>query len=220
MLWNMESNDIGLIKSVMYGNQDAYMSLVDKYMDVVSRNAFRILCDREDSEAVTVRVFESLWYDVLDYDGRTSLRVWLLHRTWIHCRLRIMRRRVLRLLGVSTGLFVRAAPKVDDHDDYVVKQAWEVLCRASAHMTLLQSAVYALVSLEGLDVAEVAGITGFSSLRVMIALQRAESKVKEELSHFGKDDMYERFTCFLQKVEDGHADRQHLAEYIVSQLDI
>lgn len=209
-----------LLKAVMYGNPEAYMSLVDRYIDLVTRTAFRILCDREDSEAVTVRVFESLWYDVLDYDDRVSLRVWLLRRTWIYSRLRIMRRRLLRVLGVSTDLFVRASPKVEDHDDYVVKQAWEILCRACAHMTPLQSAVYALAALEDMDVAEVAEITGFSQLRVLIALQRAETKVREELSHFGKDDVYEKFTCFLQKVADTHTDRRLLTEYISSQLDV
>lgn len=216
----MESNDKGLIRSVMHGNPDAYMSLVERYLDVVSRTAFRILCDREDSEAVTVKVFESLWYDVLDYDDRTSLRVWLLHRAWIFCRLRIMKRRVLRVMGISSDMFVRAAPKVDDHDDYIVKQAWEVLCRASAHMTPLQRAVYALAVLEGLDPAEVAEITGFTHFRVTLALQRAETKVRDELLHFEKDDVYEKYTSFLKRVSDGMTDREHLAVYIISQLDI
>lgn len=215
----MEKNDMVLLKAVMYGDPEAYMSLVDRYIDLITRTAFRILCDREDSEAVTVKVFESLWYDVLDYDDSISLRVWLLRRTWIYSRLRIMRRRLLRVLGMSTDLFVRASPKVEDHDDYVVKQAWEVLCRACAHMTPLQSAVYALAVLEGVEVVEVAEITGFSQLRVLIAMQRAEIKVREELSHFSKNDVYEKYTCFLRKVADGHTDRQALTDYISSQLD-
>ena len=95
-----------LLKAVMYGDPEAYMSLVDRYIDLITRTAFRILCDREDSEAVTVKVFESLWYDVLDYDDRISLRVWLLRRTWIYSRLRIMRRRLLRVLGTTCARII------------------------------------------------------------------------------------------------------------------
>ena len=52
--------DMALLKEVSRGNEAAFAVLLDRYMEVVSRNAFRIMCDREDSEAVTRKVFISL----------------------------------------------------------------------------------------------------------------------------------------------------------------
>lgn len=213
-------DDIILMKDVSFGNETAFKVLVERYINIVSRTSFRVLCDREDSEAVTVRVFVSLWNDVLEYDDRFTLEEWLLRKTVIYSRLRIMRRRVLRIFGVTTDLFVRAAPKVEDHDDYVVKQAWELFCRASAHMTPLQNAAYALCALEGMATDKAARIIGLSHLRVSIALQRASDKIREELKHLGKEEDYYRFTNFLQKVAESLTDEKRLMSLISSELDM
>lgn len=211
---------MALLRETSYGNDEAFMVLLDRYLELVSRTSFRILCDREDSEAVTVKVFVSLWNDVLDYDDRFTLSEWLLRKTCIYCRIRIMRRRILRIFGVSTDLFVRASPKVEDHDDYVVKKAWELFCRASLQMTPLQSVAYALCRLEGLEVNDTARITGLSNFRISLALQCASDKIRVELKHFGKDEDYERFTGFLRKVAESLTDRKHLVSEIRGQLNI
>lgn len=215
-----DRGDMALMRETSYGNDEAFMVLLDRYLELVSRTSFRILCDREDSESVTVKVFVSLWNDVLDYDDRYSLSEWLLRKTCIYCRIRIMRRRILRIFGVTTDLFVRASPKVDDHDDFVVKKAWELFCRASLQMTPLQSAAYALCALEGLEVSEVSKITGLSHFRISIALQRASDKIRAELKHLGKDDDYERFTGFLRKVAESLTDRKRLVSEICSRLNV
>ena len=56
-----DRSDIALIKDVSYGNLEAFDELMNRYLDLVSRTSFRILCDRKDSEYVTARVFVSLW---------------------------------------------------------------------------------------------------------------------------------------------------------------
>ena len=112
-------SDMSLLKDVSYGNVDALKELLIRYLDLVSRTAFRILCDREDSERVTVRVFVSLWHDVLEYDDRFTVEEWILRKTCIYCRLRIMRRRILRLFGVVNDVFVKVPPSSADADDYL-----------------------------------------------------------------------------------------------------
>lgn len=212
--------DMSLMKAVARGSQEAFMALLDRYVELVSRTSFRILCDREDSEAVTVKVFTSLWKDVLEYDDRFTLSQWLLRKTYLYSRVRIVRRRLLRIFGVSTDLFVRASPKVEDHDDFIVKKAWELFCRASLQMTSLQSAAYALCALEGMETREVARITGHADFRISIALQHAYDRIRDELKYLDKDDDYERFTGFLRKVAESLTDRRHIMAEVRAKLNI
>lgn len=214
-----ERSDIALMKDVSCGNKDAFNELIDRYMDIVSRNSFRILCDRGDSEYVIRRVFVSLWSGVLDYDDRFSLEEWLLRKVCLYSRIRIARNGVLRLFGVHNDVFVNASPKVEDVDDYLTKQAWELYCRASAHMTPMQSAVYSLCALEGMQKDQVAFLTGMSVMRVSTALRRAEEKVLDELDHWGRKDDLERFKGFLRKVSDSLTDREKLRKEILVDME-
>lgn len=214
-----ERSDIALMKDVSYGNKEAFNELIDRYVDIVSRNSFRILCDREDSEYVIRRVFVSLWNDVLNYDDRFSMTEWLLRKVCLYSRIRIARNRVLRLFGVQNDVFVNASPKVDDVDDYLTKQAWELYCRASAHMTPMQGAVYSLCALEGIQEERVAQIIGMSVRSVSMALKRAEEKVLDELGHWGRKDDLERFKGFLRKVSDSLTDSDRLRKEILVDIE-
>ena len=209
-----------MIKDVSYGNMEAFDELMNRYLDLVSRTSFRILCDRKDSEYVTARVFVSLWCDVLDYDDRFTVGEWLLRKTCINARLRIMRRRILRIFGVINDVFVNVSPVAADEDDYVTKQAWELHCRAVSHMTPLQAAVYALCVLEDMPVEEVAFITGLTRFRIRLASERAEDKVRNRLKDYDKETDYERYNGFLRKVSDSLTDYGRLRHEILLQLGI
>ena len=213
-------SDMALLKDVARGREDAFMVLLDRYLDVVSVTSFRILCDREDSEAVTVKVFVSLWHDVLAYDDSLSLRDFLLRKTCLYSRMRIMRRRILMFIGVRNGVFVKASPKVENEDDYVTKQAWELYCRATAHMNPLQTIVYVLCELEGMLQDDVSRLIGLTHFRVSLACQRAVAKMKGELHHFNREDDYMRFTGFLKKVAESLTDREKLTKSILKYIEI
>lgn len=209
-----ERSDITLIKEVSRGNEYAYSEILSRYMELVSRTSFRILCDRVDSESVTVQVFVSLWKNVFDYDDRFSLGEWLLRKVCSYCRIRIFRRRFFRLFGIENDVFVRASPVVDNEDDYLVKQAWELFCRASVHMTPLQRAAYSLCVLEKIDKETAAKIIGFSSFRIGLAVQRASEKVRSELRNFKKEGDYDRYVYFLKAVAESLTDHNKLMKEI------
>lgn len=213
-----EYSDITLMKEVARGNEIAYGIIIDRYIDSVSRTAFRIMCNREDSEAVTVKVFVNFWHDVLDYDDRFTLDKWLLRKTCLYCRIRIMRRRILRIFGVTSDVFVQASPKVEDQDDYVTKQAWELFCRASTHLTPLQSVSYALCVLEGLSEETVSGMLGLSRFRIGLALQRGSGTIQRELRSYGKEYDYEKYVIFLRKVAESLTDAERLKKAIMAEI--
>jgi DNA-directed RNA polymerase specialized sigma24 family protein len=211
----VERGDMTLMKEVAYGSMDAFEELMDRYLDLVSRTSFRILCDRRDSEFVTASVFVSLWHDVLDYDDSYTLGEWLLSKTYRYSRIRITRRRILKVFGVVNDVFVNVSPSVDDEDDYVTKQAWELHCRASSHMTPLQSAVYAMCILDGISEESVSRITGMPRFRIALALEGAEEKARLELKYYGREKDYNRYNSFLRKVADSLTDMAKLKKMII-----
>lgn len=215
-----DRSDISLLKNISQGRKDAFIVILDRYLDIVSRTSFRIMCDRKDSEAVTQRVFLSLFKDVSSYDDRFTMGEWLLRKTCLFSRMRITRRRALRIAGVSNDVFVQASPKAEDHDDYVTKQAWELHCRACTHMTPLQAAVYALCVLEGISIARVSHITGLTHFRIGHALHRAVEKVREELRHHDREEDYDRYVAFLRKVAESLTDKQKMTESILAQVSL
>lgn len=214
----MERGDMTLMKEVAYGSMEAFEELMDRYLDLVSRTSFRIMCDRRDSEYVTARVFVSLWHDVLDYDDNFTVGEWLLKKTCHFCRLRITRRHILNIFGVVNDVFVNVSPKAEDEDDYVTKQAWELHCKVSARMTVLQSAAYAMCVLDGMTEDVAAKITGVTRYRIGTALDRAEEKVHSELKYYGKDNDYNRYNAFLRKVADSLTDTEGLKKMIIFAL--
>lgn len=213
-----ERNDFALMKDVSYGSTDAFYVLMDRYMEVVSRNSFRIMCDRDDSENVVLKVFVSFWDDVLDYDDRFTLEEWLLKKTCLYGRIRISRRRILRIFGVTTDVFVNASPKVDDQDDYITKQAWQLYCRAVSRMSVLQIFVFALCRIEKMSEDRVALIMGMSRSRVLSVLKRADEKVGMELKHYGKESEFEKYIGFLRKVSDSLSDTAKLRKEVMTRI--
>ena len=173
---------------------------MERISDVVFRTAFRILCDRVDSEEVTNKVMLYADRHEIIYDGSEGSMDWFLRQTCLRSRLIIARRRLLWLLNVRNELFVRASPKAENQDDYVTKQAWQVYCRAVFRMTPLQGMAYTLCVLEELPLGRVAGILELSEFRIGIALERASAKIRRELAVYGRSDLYCSFVKFIRMV--------------------
>lgn len=215
-----DRGDIILLRDISEGNADAFKELLNRYLDLVSRTSFRILCDRYDSEYVTEKVFVTIWHDVLEYDDSFTVGEWLLRLTYRECRVRMTRRHILQIFGVQNDVFVNVSPRVEDHDDYVTKQAWTLHCRTTSHMSPLQCAVYAMCVLDGMSVDTVSKITGRTHLRVEAALRISKEIVLSELQSYGRGESYCRYNVFLRKVADSLADYDRLVRGILLQVGI
>lgn len=211
-----QKSDMALLRDIFQGSNVAFDELLDRYVPLVSRNTFRILCDRTDSEAVTRQVF--IWFrqNLSLYDDRYSLEEWLLRRTFLFSRRRFFRRRMLRVAGQRPPLFAVSRPKVENMDDYITTQAWEMFCRASGKMTPIQRIVFTFVDLEGIDDGKTAFFTGLFGHRVAIARERARKRIKEELEVFGKTDEYDAYIGFIRKVSESLTDLEMIKKDIRS----
>ena len=196
-------NEMALMESVGNGDEGAMKYLKDCYQDLISRIAFRILCDRKDSSAVVQELFDYVRNDARSFDGSLSLRNWLLSNTCRYARLRIVRRRIMYIFGQRPDLYVTTSPKVQDFDDYVTTQAWEMYCRIAVDFNVNQRILFALCTLEGISEYEASLITGVSGRRICSLLDDAEDKFRKELGRYGKQDEYYSYVGFLRKVAEG-----------------
>ena len=197
-----------------------FSELIQKYFDMVSRTSFRILCDSEDSKAVVTDVFTYVWKHMEHYDPSIPLHYWILSATCRMSRLRIARRRMLYIFGKRPGLYFTSSPKVQDQDDYITKQAWEIYCRVSERLTAGQRMLFALCVLDDVPHEDAVSLTGIPMFRVSFALHRAEEKVKKELERFGKIESYPQYIKFLRKVIDDNAEKEVFESYVTGILQL
>ena len=180
------TRDAALMRAVAAGDPESFHEIMNRYLPIVSRTSFRILCDRPDSEYVTVEVFSRVWSNAADYDGTRPFYEWILAMTCRLCRQRVFWRMMLRVLAIRPDIYVTSPPRTPWEDDYISKQAWEIFCRASLKLTSRQRIVYTLCELECLSVSQVHYITGLRPSSITYSLMQARERVKSELKRYGR----------------------------------
>jgi RNA polymerase sigma factor (sigma-70 family) len=213
------NSEKALMYSIGCGDMRAMEHLMDRYLEIVSRTSFRILCDRKDSEAVTCDVFVHAWNYSEKFDGTDSIQMWLLRLTSRYSCIRIIRRNLLYLFGQRPDLFVTTSPKAADYDDYVTKQAWELFCRASQKLSVRQRIAFALCVLEDIPTQVVSEITGISQRCLKHLLSGAQARIKKELRiKYNKPEDYDRYVGFLRKVAEGLTEHDKLKRIIMASI--
>ena len=207
-----------LMHDIGCGEIRALKCLMDRYLDIVARTAFRILCDRKDCEAVTRDVFVHVWNYSEKYDGAISLKMWILRLTCRYARRQLVIRRLMYIFGHRPDLFVTSSPKAPDYDDYVTKQAWELYCRASVHLSFRQRELFTLCVLEDISPEDVSLITRISVRGIRRLLADSESTFRRELRYYGKADEYDRYVGFLRIVEEGFVEHDKLKRIILASI--
>ena len=181
------TSDTALMGAVALGLQDALKVVLDRYMPMVSRTSYRILCDRDDSEDVTQEVFIRVWKNASGFDGRYSLSTWIYRITCNLCYDSLRRRKVLSMFSISPSVYETSAPEpLSPEEDFITKETWEIFCRASHNLSPKQRAVFTLRDLEGLDTEEITAITGLTPDQIKSNLHIARKKIRIELERYGK----------------------------------
>lgn len=180
-------NDDTLMKAVALGRHDALRLLMDRYMPMVSRTAYRILCDREESLYVSQEVFLKVWQKASRFDERHSVATWL-YRITSNISAGLLRRRRIRnvFLLQSSVYEMSARTAMPPEEDYMTKETWDIFCRASEKLSLKQRLVYALRELEELPPSMVSEITDMTADQIKNNLSAARRKLKAELQKYGK----------------------------------
>ncbi len=181
------STDTALIKGISQGSNDAMEVLMDRYLPMVARITYRILCDIRDSEAVTEEVFMKVWKSAGEYDFRRGVSIWICRIIYNLCYIHLRRQRFLDLLFIRQSVYETSAPhSLTPEEDYNTKETWGIYCRASHFLTVRQRAVFVFRELEEMSTADVSSIMNMRSDRIRENLITAREKIKEELAKYGK----------------------------------
>lgn len=182
-----DADDVFLIRAISSGRREALMALAGRYMSLVSRTAYRILCDLPDSEDVTVAVFRHVWGKASFFEFNSDVRTWIYEITCGVCHAHLKKRRFLDLLSLRPSLYETSAPRPESsEEDFITNETWKIYCRAVRGLSPKQRTVFALRELEGLSVEETVFVTGMSPERIRSNLREAREKIKEELERYGK----------------------------------
>ncbi len=181
------ASDASLMREIALGRSEALRFIMDRYMSMVSRTAYRILCDRPDSEDVTQEVFIKVWRKASAYDDRYSVSTWLYRITCNLCFDRLRRRRILDVFSIRPSVYESSAPAaLSPEEDFITKETWAIFCRASMGLSPKQRTVFTLRDLEGLSVGQVGAITGMTADQIKSNLHIARKRIRQELERYGK----------------------------------
>ena len=192
--------------------------IISRYLASVSRISYRILCDRMDSESVTLALFTMIWNDPQSFNGTIPIDHMVVRRTCSLCRHRLLRRKFLRLFSINPEVYISAVPVVPGAEDFISRQAWTLYCRAVESYSDRQRVVFSLCELEGYTIGQVAEIIGIGVSRVDKDLEDARNKLRDELDYFGRMNDYSLYIGFLRKVRDQLTDTIRLQRCISASL--
>jgi RNA polymerase sigma-70 factor (ECF subfamily) len=198
-------SDQELLQRLRAGDEAAFMDLVDRYGPLM----LRIALMHVSSRAVAEEVVQEAWLGVLKgldrFEGRSSLKTWILRIVANQARSRGERER--RSVPVSSLTPADDEPAVDPtrfrpFDDPRYPGGWtlppaplpeerllaeETLARvreAIAALPARQQEVILLRDVEGWEPEEVSEALGITDGNQRVLLHRARSKVRTELEHY------------------------------------
>lgn len=218
----MKTQSSGIDAEVLSGiscrTPKALDDIISRYLAPVSRISYRILCDRMDSEYVTLALFTMMWNEPQSFKGSIPLDQMVIRRTCSLCRQRLVRRMLLSLFSIDPQVYVSAVPVVPGAEDFISRQAWTLYCRAAGSYSDRQRIVFTLCELEGYTVEKTAEIAGLVASRVDRDLEDARNKLRDELDQFGRMNDYSAYIGFLRKVRDQLTDTVRLQRCISASL--
>jgi RNA polymerase sigma-70 factor (ECF subfamily) len=74
----MDPDDKKLVTDFLEGDSEALGGLLERYLNLVYRFAFRITRDSHDAEDVTQATFIKVWHNLHKFDVEKNFRTWLL----------------------------------------------------------------------------------------------------------------------------------------------
>jgi RNA polymerase sigma-70 factor, ECF subfamily len=189
-----ELTDDALARAARGGDPEAFERLFERHRLRVARIAGRFFPRREAVEEIVQESFTKAFLGLDDYAGRhaASFAAWLSQIAVNVCydELRRLRRRPQatdidfgeeEARGLSAQLHSALSAGRDIETDLVARDlAGKLLARLSAEDQL----VLVLLDAEGLSVAEIAQLTGWSASKVKVRAHRARAHLRRVLKKF------------------------------------
>jgi len=176
-----EQELLDIIKKAQQGDEEAFQKIVQKYKAQVAGIAYRMIGDYEDAKDISQMVFVKIYQNLNRFDTSKKLSTWL-YRITINASIDFIRKFRKHKFEVLDNIIGQLKEKKND----VEKVYQRGLVRLAINDALdslnpKQRSVFVLRDLEGLDIKEVAQITGMPQATVRWYLHRARAKLRDEL---------------------------------------
>jgi RNA polymerase sigma-70 factor, ECF subfamily len=193
----MEDPDAQLLARLRQGDEDAFMELVDRYGPLMLRIALMYVPTRALAEDVVSEAWLGVLQGLPRFQGRSSLKTWILRIVANRARTRAVREKRTVPLSALEG----AEPSVDP-ERFTPQGAWAVppetwpeerllqaetleqIRAAIAHLPPRQQEVILLRDIEGWEPEEVSQALDISDGNQRVLLHRARAKVRAELERY------------------------------------
>jgi RNA polymerase sigma-70 factor (ECF subfamily) len=171
-----------IIERAKNGDQAAFQQIVDKYKTQVASIAYKMVGDYEDAKDISQIVFVKTYQNLVNFDTTKKLSTWL-YRITINASIDFIRKHKKHKHELLDNIFGELKEKKQDVEKIYQRSLikWAINDSMEA-LNPRQKAVFVLRDLEGLDIKEVAQITGMPQATVRWYLHRARSKLRSELT--------------------------------------
>jgi RNA polymerase sigma-70 factor (ECF subfamily) len=173
---------IQVIDRAKKGDQSAFQTIVEKYRTQVASIAYKMVGDYEDAKDISQIVFVKTYQNLDDFDTTKKLSTWL-YRITINASIDFIRKHKKHKHELLDNIFGELKEKKADVERLYQRSLinWAIKSSMEA-LNPRQKSVFVLRDLEGLDIKEVAQITGMPQATVRWYLHRARSKLRGELT--------------------------------------
>jgi len=169
------------IKKAQAGEEEAFQKIVQKYKAQVAGIAYRMVGDYEDAKDISQMVFVKVYQNLNRFDTTKKLSTWL-YRITINASIDFIRKFRKHRFEVLDNIMGELKEKKNDVEKVYQRGLvrWAIN-EAMDSLNPKQRSVFVLRDLEGLDIKEVAQITGMPQATVRWYLHRARAKLRDEL---------------------------------------
>jgi RNA polymerase sigma-70 factor (ECF subfamily) len=193
--------DAGLLQRLRDGDEDAFMTLVDKYGPSLLRVAMMYVSSRAVAEEVVADTWLAVYTGLERFEGRSSLKTWLFRILTNKAKTRGVREsRTLPFssfvgdgdeegTAVEVDRFNRggawsAPPRGVPEERLLAGEARRTVEEAIAALPENQRAVITLRDVEGLSAEEACNVLGLSETNQRVLLHRARAKVRAAFERY------------------------------------
>ena len=173
--------DFDLVRRTLSGDPLAFTTLADRHTPACLRFASRMLGSREDAEDVTQDTLVRAYRALPVFDPRTEFRTWLFAILVNRCRTALsVRARRSRWMQTDDEAVSRSAVQ----SDAAMTELRVELSRALTVLPADQREAFLLKHVEQLEYTEIAEMTGVQVSALKMRVQRACTRLKQELREY------------------------------------
>lgn len=175
-----------LIKSLKYGDHDAFKQLFEQYQHYIYNICYRMIGIQEEAEDTTQEVFIKIYHAIGKFRGDAKLSSWIYRIAVNTCLKRERRKKLenwipLEFLFQNREKFHPVVSEETPHQQIEISETEQIVQQAINQLPARQRTALVLHRYENLSYQEIAQVMEISLSAVESLLHRAKDKLTEKL---------------------------------------